>query len=134
MNISKTKHRTRKSESGFTLIEVLIAIGILSFGILAIASMQSSSLLGTQNAHNVTAGTSWAQDRVEQLMLLNYNNPLLASGVTQTVTNGKYTIQWITAQNSPIANTMTITIDTLWAGAGGTQKMSSLQYILADII
>jgi len=39
-----------KREKGFTLLEVIVAISILSFGLLAIASMQISAMRGNSFA------------------------------------------------------------------------------------
>jgi prepilin-type N-terminal cleavage/methylation domain-containing protein len=71
----------QKNERGFTLVEVMIALGILSFGVLAVASMQSSALLGTSRSNSVTIATNIATDRMERLMAIPYDNlAVLGSG------------------------------------------------------
>jgi type IV pilus modification protein PilV len=129
MFLKKRIYSGDKKQDGFTLIEILIAIAILSFGILAIASMQSSSLRSTQHSYNVTEGTTLAQDRIEELMTLPYN-----AVVNGTAVNGNYTIGWTVATGVPVTNTKTVTVTVSWTAAGGAQKVSSLQYIIADII
>ena len=119
-----------RSEKGFTLVEILVAIAILAFGILAIASMQSASLRSTQHSYNVTEGTTWAQDRIEQLMTLPYNQ--INTG--QDASDPYYTIDWTVVSGSPVANTKSITVSVSWTASGGAQKESSLEYIVADII
>jgi len=57
-----------RTEQGFNLIEMMVAIGILSFGVLAVASMQESSLLGSNRANSATQVTAVAIDRLERLM------------------------------------------------------------------
>jgi type IV pilus assembly protein PilV len=37
---------TLKTENGFTILEVLIAVSVLAIGILAVASMQISAIRG----------------------------------------------------------------------------------------
>jgi len=64
----------QKNERGFTLVEVMIALGILSFGVLAVASMQSSALLGTSRSNSVTIASNIATDRMERLMAISYDN------------------------------------------------------------
>ena len=59
---------------GLTLLEVLVAIGILSFGLLAIATMQASSIKGNSRAIGITEAITLAQDKVEELMRLPYND------------------------------------------------------------
>jgi type IV pilus assembly protein PilV len=73
-----SKRRTR--EAGFTLLEIIIAISILTFGILAVASMQSAAIRGNQLGYRLTEGSTLAQDRLEFLLSKPYNDPLLTIG------------------------------------------------------
>jgi type IV pilus assembly protein PilV len=73
MAIREERYHSRKSEKGFTLVEIAIAIGILSIGILAVASMQNSSLLGTAKSNAVTQATNVTMDRMERLLALPFN-------------------------------------------------------------
>ena len=69
-----------KNEGGFTLIEVIIAISILSFGLLAVATMQVSAIRGNSVAEWDTEATTWAGDQMENLTCLafrDWNNVLL---------------------------------------------------------
>ena len=64
---------TRLTEiNGFSMIEVLIAIVILSFGLLAVASMQVSALQGTSFSRGITESSEMIQDRIEKIMSSNY--------------------------------------------------------------
>jgi prepilin-type N-terminal cleavage/methylation domain-containing protein len=69
---------TLTGDRGLTIIEVLAAIAILSFGILAVATMQASSIKGNSQAIGITEGITVAQGQVEQLLRLPYNNASLA--------------------------------------------------------
>ena len=64
------------NEGGFTLIEVIVAIGILSFGILAVATMQVSAIRGNAVAEWDTEATTWAGDQVENLACLDWDEAL----------------------------------------------------------
>jgi type IV pilus modification protein PilV len=61
------------NERGFTLIESLIALFILSFGILALIMMQTTAVKGNARSQGLTVATSWAQDRVEQLLTEDFD-------------------------------------------------------------
>jgi prepilin-type N-terminal cleavage/methylation domain-containing protein len=75
------QHTKRKGrEAGFTLLEVIVAISILTFGILAVASMQSAAIRGNQLGYRLTEGSTLAQDRLEFLLSKPYNDPLLNTG------------------------------------------------------
>ncbi len=58
---------------GFTILEILIAITILAFGLLAIATMQTSSIKGNAHAIGITEGITLAQDKAEELMKFPYD-------------------------------------------------------------
>jgi prepilin-type N-terminal cleavage/methylation domain-containing protein len=64
-------------DEGFTILEVLIAITILAFGLLAIATMQTSSIKGNAHAIGITEGITLAQDKAEELTRLAYDDALL---------------------------------------------------------
>jgi prepilin-type N-terminal cleavage/methylation domain-containing protein len=60
--------------AGFTLIEVLMAMALLSFGLLSIAGMQLVAIQVNSFSHRLGRGTALVQDQVEQLMALPFNH------------------------------------------------------------
>ena len=73
----KRKHdpKTDKKHQGFTLIEVLIAMAVFAIGILAIFSMQVTSISSNALARGLTENYTGAMDKVEELLALQYNDP-----------------------------------------------------------
>ena len=69
-----------RKEKGFTLVEVMVAVFIFTFGVLAVASMQSAAIRGNQFGYHVTEGTTLAQDRLEFLLSKPYTDALLTIG------------------------------------------------------
>jgi len=63
-----------REDRGFTLLEVIIAISILTFGILAVGAMQGAALRGNNFAYGRTSASTLAQDALEDLMALSYAN------------------------------------------------------------
>ena len=61
-----------KEEGGFTLIEALAAIGILTIAVFTLYSMQTTAIRGNATASSLTTASNWARDRVEKLMALEY--------------------------------------------------------------
>jgi prepilin-type N-terminal cleavage/methylation domain-containing protein len=139
--------RKKNKEGGFTLLEVIVAIAILTFGILAVASMQAASIRGNAFSNSATEGLTWAGDEVERLVALPWDDPLLqdtdgdgAPGLGDIDGNadnnnvqGKYTINWNVAENTPITNTKTINVIVTWTYQGD-QKTVALQRVIPRII
>jgi prepilin-type N-terminal cleavage/methylation domain-containing protein len=142
-------------EKGFTLIEVLIAMTLLVIGILAVASMQITSLGGNSLAMRITEASIWSGDRMEILMALPYDHADLAddngdgfAGLDYTDEAGKpadgtvppllpydgasasasYTVFWNVAENYPINNCKTIRV-IVRRGDKGIMKTVFLDFI-----
>ena len=64
----------RKREGGFTLIEVMAAIAILTIGILGVAAMQGSAIRANDRGYRLTEATTLAQDRLEYLKTQPYTD------------------------------------------------------------
>lgn len=76
----------RHSNSGFTMLEVLISIVILAFGLLGIAGLQVFALANSQNASQRLTATALANDMADRLKTNmggvdsgSYNAPNLSS-------------------------------------------------------
>jgi len=137
----------RLNERGFSIIEVMIAISILSIGILALASMQVAAMRGNSFAGSVTEGSTWALDHIEKLMNLPWDDASLqdkdddeAGGLADIgadadfmVTRGRYAIHWNVANNVVTANTRTVNVIVTWSDHG-VQKSVSIRRVLARII
>ena len=127
-------------EKGFTLLEVIVAISILTFGLLAVASMQMTAIRGNYNASNITEATTVAQDRLEELMGLTYGHSDLSVPVGGGVTNHPdpnpppgYTISWDVESDNPVTNSKLITITVQWQDKG-VQKQSVLTCVKPQVL
>ena len=111
-----------RSEKGFTLLEVIMAISILTIGLLAVASMQASAIRGNAISRDYTKSTDRVQDRAEKLIALSISNVDLTDqdsdgvgGLNDTGANAdgsdtsdsKYTVYWNVAEDWAGGNAMT---------------------------
>jgi prepilin-type N-terminal cleavage/methylation domain-containing protein len=69
-NINK---KLNSSNQGFTLIEVLVAIVVLTIGVLSLYAMQVSTINSNATAKIMTHNSNWASDRIEILISRPYD-------------------------------------------------------------
>jgi len=125
MKTSRTgESKSGTREAGFTLLEVIAAIAILCFGLLAVASMQSSAIQGNYAARLQTDGTTWAQDRLEKLLALPYSDARLNdtaglyAGDAFPPSPAGCTIEYRVDANNPSAGTKLIRVKIEWQDKG----------------
>jgi type IV pilus assembly protein PilV len=142
----------KSNENGFTLIEVLIAIAVFAIGILAVGKMQITAIKGNYFANDITEATTLAQDRMEKLIGLPYDdtnslddtdtddkaglddtNAAADHNDANNPVDGRYNIFWNIATNHPINNTKEIRVIITWTDKG-TSKEVSITSMKADII
>lgn len=71
----KTMLRKKIQENGFTLLEVLIAVFILTIGILGVNALQITSIRGNSTARGLSESTNFAAVQVEELIQAPYTPP-----------------------------------------------------------
>lgn len=81
---------------GFTVLEVLIAIIIFSVALLALAQLQVSTIGGNTFSDKMTAATTLAQDKLEELRGISYEDAQLSDTQNNftTDTNGDGTADY----------------------------------------
>lgn len=99
-----------KRQEGFTLIEVVIAFSIFAVGMLAIASLQLTSVTGNFGARVVTEITIMGQEQVEKLLALPYDHPDLKSG-RHSLTRNDYNCTWVVEDDVLLSGTKLIQFD-----------------------
>jgi type IV pilus assembly protein PilV len=134
-----------KRDAGYTLLEVIIAISILTVGLLAVASMQISAIYGNAVAGKLTEGTTIAQQKLEELLSLPYTMTTVHADLVDDETlgvspghsvaaadlpDGFKSITWSVVNNQPVANSKRITVTVTWSNQG-FQKSTSLTSYLA---
>ena len=65
-----------RNEKGITLLEVLVAMIILAFGVLGLAPMIVISMFGNSYSNQVTVADAIAQDRLEEIKTWSEINPV----------------------------------------------------------
>lgn len=74
MSIKNHMQNSMKQKSGFTLLEVMIALAVLAAGLLALATMQIVSIRSNAFSTDMTYATMLAQSRFEQYRNMDYDS------------------------------------------------------------
>jgi prepilin-type N-terminal cleavage/methylation domain-containing protein len=113
--------RLMNDHTGFTIIEVLIAMALLSFGLLSVASMQVAAVQVNKDSQRLSLVTTLVQDKVEELMALPFTHASLEDtspvGTFQTHTLDNpppgYTLEW-QVDDSLDGNSKTVMVIGRW--------------------
>lgn len=71
-----------EGHGGFTLVEILVAVGILVFGLLAVGTMQISAIRGNFFSGNTSTALTLASEKMEDLLNRNWDDATLADTTT----------------------------------------------------
>jgi prepilin-type N-terminal cleavage/methylation domain-containing protein len=126
------------TEKGFTLIEVLVALGVFSVALLGLEKMHLTAIQVNTVANRLTQATTLAQDRVERFMAMPYDDPLLADttakGIPTSYPNAGhpdpspppqgYTIRWDVDTDVPSVGIKTINIFVTWNNLRASKTFS----------
>ena len=88
--IIKKGSRFFNCESGFTLLEVMIAVGIFAVGITSLAALQYKTVGGNSRGRMITEATTLGERQMEKLMQPPYST--ISSGSDSSVP--PYTVTW----------------------------------------
>lgn len=117
-------------EKGFTLLELLIAITVLSIGLLGVASMFSTGIGSNRFSYTVTVETSVANSVMEEIMAKDggdvmfstaaanaaYDLDTGSAATTRTVAGRTYSATYSITLNSPVVNVSRIDVSVTSGG------------------
>ena len=76
----RTRNPMPRTERGITLVEMLIAVVVMTTGILALGRMIPSAMRGQQADRMLTQGNAYAQQKVESLQTRYWSDSELTDG------------------------------------------------------
>ncbi|MFH1867900.1 MAG: prepilin-type N-terminal cleavage/methylation domain-containing protein [Candidatus Omnitrophota bacterium] len=119
MRLSIIKTFKKRSNNGFTLIEILLAIGIAAFTICAILATYISCFALIETAKNINIATNAASGLMEDIRATPFNGVNSFNGVNFIVNNipasrGVVSIADVTPAGWPSATFLEATISVCW--------------------
>lgn len=117
------------NQKGFTLPELLIALVILSIGLLSLAKMQLVAIKGNSFAQKLTQAVVLTQDKLEDLRSMGYTQVVAASTTSETLPEG-FTRTW--SKDTSISGTVKVTVTCNWNDVTGASHRVNLSTLIAQ--
>ena len=117
---------------GFTLIEVMIAIVILSVGLLGMASLTVGIIKGNKFSNEVTTATTLGQDKMEDIRRTGYSSVAAETKAVLPSPDDQYKREVTVTNNSPATDMKTVTVKVYWGGASKEDHNVEMKTILAQ--
>ncbi len=130
----------RGRREGFTLLETMIALGILSVGVLAVAASMLTALKYATTAKNATQAMYLAEEQMEIFRLMlpadvlamvpddgwanDGSNPIDPGADDDTTTFNR---RWRIQDDTPEVNVITVTVEVIYADRLGINRTFSLR-------
>jgi type IV pilus modification protein PilV len=130
------------NQKGFSLVETLIAVVVLTVGLLAVSLLQIGAMKGNSNAIGRTMGVSIAQSYMDDLKSRSLDDPFLvdngdngdnlddgqasggaapvpgsadhSAGQVKADDGGVYTVFWNVADDVPVNGSKTVRVFVYW--------------------
>ena len=138
---------TRRRGSGFSLLEVMIALSILGFGMLAASVGQISALKTSRQSRSQTVSMYLAEQQLEAFMSMSAADVLAAIGdpsypndpnnpIDPDTADGdatQFNRRWFITGDSPEPGVITIRFEVDWVDPLGFTRTTELRGMKADI-
>lgn len=129
--ITRSKGGAMHNRQGFTLVEVVIAMGLVFLALLALSGLATVSWKGAATGRHLTTATVLAQEKVEEFTLAGYN-PILLSKVAidepyESLPDFPLYRRVSTINPSnPIVGLQTLTVTVSWADDSHAVSLSTI--------
>lgn len=120
------------SEKGIGLVEIIIAMLIFAVGITAAIRTLPVSNRSTTRARNLTTATNLAQQKIEELMGVPYNDAQLSAGNYNDQDNPIeriYTRTWTVTDDDPVQDMKTVTVNVTYLSGSKDNTVTLSTYI-----
>ena len=117
---ARPDRRSRRAETGFSLIEIMFALAFLGVGLMAIAQTIPLATHQIVTSKMVSNGVAAGQAKMEELRMEPYSSALLSAG-SHGDTTGHYVRSWVVQDNVPMNGTKRVDLTVSWTSSAGIQ-------------
>jgi len=119
----------KNNEKGFSLIELMIAIVILSVGLLGLAGLQATAINGNHHGNTIGQATALAQNTIEQIRNTSYDEIIPANfPISEPVGGSNFDRAVLIEEDTPLNELKRITVTVSW------RKVNLHQVVLRTIV
>ncbi|HVP57116.1 MAG TPA: prepilin-type N-terminal cleavage/methylation domain-containing protein [bacterium] len=127
-------HIFTRSEQGFTLIEVIVALTVLSIGIIGLSVVFPLAMRDVGKSGSVTKAVQLCQQKLEEFQMLAYDSADLEHGYTHdddlNPLDGVYERTWQVTDDEPITGCKLVEVTVSWQSR--RQESVSLSTVIAQ--
>jgi type IV pilus assembly protein PilV len=116
------KQQSIGPNAGFTLVESMLTLAIISVSLLALAGLQITALRGNALSRRITTAASIAEQRMEQLKNTSYAN-IQAEAATQVTASNLHFTRQVIVTNGPLPNTKSVSVLVSWQDQSKTHTL-----------
>jgi len=117
-----------RNQAGHSLVEAMVAMGVLGVGMLGVAQMIPAALSNVGDAQQRTNGIQAAQVRMEELKTSDYDSAALVAG-TYTESTGSYELAWTITDDTPTTGCKRVDLSATWQDIKGPQDVELTTYV-----
>lgn len=132
-----------KRPAGFSLIEVMVALGILGFGLLGVTAGHLLAMRVSTSSRGATLAMDLAETQLETFQAMTATDVLALQGTPNDPANPidpdpsddtsmAFDRRWIIVPDTPEANVISITIEVDWIDAVGTPRTTRIGSLKAS--
>jgi type IV pilus assembly protein PilV len=103
-----------KNETGFTVIEALVAMAIFAVAVLGLAVSATSVIRGNHTSLLQTTANNIAQDKLEELKSKTSANIISGGPAVQTINSETFSTTWTVTSGSPVSGMKRIDVTVTW--------------------
>lgn len=119
----------RLNRAGFTILEVLVAMFIIAFGLVALMRALSGGITGSKTAHDVTIATLLAQQKMEETRVDDWPDEVADGVVTFDPPNNNFEGQMTIADVTGETDLREVSLSIYWRSK---QRCVNVRTYMAD--
>lgn len=113
-------------EKGFTLLEVLMAVLLLTTGFMALSGAFSMGLFASGNSESLLLATHLDQEKMEEIRNKSYAS---VASETRAAVSGFPSFEREVAVSTPLTNLKQVSVNVYWNNKGDELSTSLVTYV-----